>query len=238
MFHYAPIKLGCNWGSFHLSVLHTAVIVEVDRRNFPYVRRLGWRYNPSARPHGQFLLFSVFARHNNSGWQPIKLDDWPRQFTENRELWTVYLVFDIVCVRLENLDLDLEIRISDFAIESDIRKRVSASTNPSSRWISVNKSNRDLHLNRLIGKSKRGFGEKFSWVVFFYANCAWTCETAVLNNSNLNHFPDFSTEKRKKWNSRTELLPLKSVLEFRVWIQIRNPDCKILIRFPNRVHPC
>ena len=123
MFHYAPIKLDCNWGSFHLSVLHTAVIVEVDRRNFPYVRGLGWRYNPSARPHGQFLLFPVFARHNNSGWQPIKLDDWPRQFTENRELWTVYLVFDIVCVRLENLDLDLEIRISDFAIESDIRKR-------------------------------------------------------------------------------------------------------------------
>ena len=167
MFHYAPIQLGCNWGSFHLSVLHTAVIVEVDRRNFPYVRRPGWRYNPSARPHGQFLLFPVFAHHNNSGWQPIILDDWPRQFTENRELWTVYLVFDIVCVRLENLDLDLEIRISDFAIESDIRKRVSASTNPSWRWISVKKSNRDLHLNRLIGKSKKGFGEKFSWVVFF-----------------------------------------------------------------------
>ena len=167
MFHYAPIQLGCNWGSFHLSVLHTAVIVEVDRRNFRYVRRLGWRYNPSARPHGQFLLFPVFAHHNNSGWQPIILDDWPRQFTENRELWTVYLVFDIVCVRLENLDLDLEIRISDFAIESDMRKRVSASTNPSSRWFSVKKSNRDLHLNRLIGKSKKGFGEKFSWVVFF-----------------------------------------------------------------------
>lgn len=206
MFHYAPIKLGCNWGSFHLSVLHTALIVEVDLRNFPYVRRLGWRYNPSARPHGQFLLFPVFAHHNNSGWQPIMLDDWPRQFTENRELWTVYLVFDIVCVRLENLDLDLEIRISDFAIESDIRKRVSASTNPSSRWISVKKSNRDLRLNRLIGKSKKGFGEKFSWVVFFYANCAWTCETAVLNKKQFKSFFGFLHRKKKEMKFKDRVI--------------------------------
>ena len=69
------------------------------------------------------------------------------------------------CVRLGNPDLDFEIRISDFAIEREIRKRISPPRNPSSGWISIRKSNYGFHgfpFYRSIGKTEKGFAKLFS----------------------------------------------------------------------------
>ena len=41
---------------------------------------------------------------------------------------------------------DWEIRISDFAIEREIRKRISPQRNPSSGWISIKKSKSGFHV--------------------------------------------------------------------------------------------
>ena len=49
------------------------------------------------------------------------------------------------CARLGNPDLDFEIQISDFAIESEIRKRISPPRNPSLAWISIKKSKSGFH---------------------------------------------------------------------------------------------
>ena len=60
---------------------------------------------------------------------------------------------------------DWEIRISDFAIEREIRKRISPPRNPSSGWISIKKSKSGFHgfsFYRSIGKSEKGFAKLFS----------------------------------------------------------------------------
>ena len=49
------------------------------------------------------------------------------------------------CVSLGNLDLDFDIRISDFAIERKIQKQISTPKNPSSGWISIKKSKSGFH---------------------------------------------------------------------------------------------
>ena len=48
-------------------------------------------------------------------------------------IWTLYMV-----------EFDLEIRISDFAIEREIRKQISPSRSPSSGWISLRNPNPDF----------------------------------------------------------------------------------------------
>ena len=70
-----------------------------------------------------------------------------------------------------NVALDWEIRISDFAIEREIRKRISPPRNPSSGWISIKKSKSGFHgfpFYRSIGKSEKGFAKLFSWTVVFF----------------------------------------------------------------------
>ena len=67
--------------------------------------------------------------------------------------------------------LIFEIRILDFAIEREIRKRISLSRNPSSVWISIKKLKSDFmdfHLYRSIGKSEKGFAKLFFWTVVFF----------------------------------------------------------------------
>ena len=53
---------------------------------------------------------------------------------------------------------DFEIGILDFAIEREIRKRISPLRNPSSRWISIKKSKSGFHgfpFHRFIGNPKK-----------------------------------------------------------------------------------
>ena len=60
---------------------------------------------------------------------------------------------------------DWEIRISNFAIEREIRKRISLPRNPSSGWISIKKSKSGFcgsPFYRSIGKSEKGFVKLFS----------------------------------------------------------------------------
>ena len=60
---------------------------------------------------------------------------------------------------------DWEIRISDFVIESEIRKRILPPRNPFSGWISIKKSKSGFHgfpFHRSIGKSEKGFAKLFS----------------------------------------------------------------------------
>ena len=44
-----------------------------------------------------------------------------------------------------NLDFDFEIGNSDFALKHEIQKRLSTLRNPSSKWISITKSNSGSH---------------------------------------------------------------------------------------------
>ena len=57
-------------------------------------------------------------------------------------------------------------RVSDFAIKREIRKRISPPRNSSSRWISIKKSKcgfHGFHIYRSIGKSAKGFAKLLSW---------------------------------------------------------------------------
>ena len=70
-----------------------------------------------------------------------------------------------------NAALDWEIRISDFAIEHEIRKQILPSRNPSSGWILIKKSKSWFHgfpFYRSIGKSEKGFAKLFSWTAVFF----------------------------------------------------------------------
>ena len=54
-------------------------------------------------------------------------------------IWEVFS-----CVRSGNPDLDFEIRISDLAIEREIRKRISLLRNLSSGWFQLRNPNADF----------------------------------------------------------------------------------------------
>ena len=74
-----------------------------------------------------------------------------------------------------NLDLDFEIRISDFPIKREIQKRISPLRNPSPGWISIKKSKSGFH----------GFPCKTILVSsgLLFTNYAYACKTAVLKDS-------------------------------------------------------
>ena len=60
---------------------------------------------------------------------------------------------------------DWEIRISDFAIEREIRKPILPPRNPSLEWISIKKSKYGFHgfpFYRSTAKSEKGFARLFS----------------------------------------------------------------------------
>ena len=65
-----------------------------------------------------------------------------------------------------NPDFDFEIQIiSDFAIEREIRKRISPPRNLSAWWISITKSKSGFYglpIYGSIGKSEKGFAKLFS----------------------------------------------------------------------------
>ena len=82
---------------------------------------------------------------------------------------------------------DWEIRISDFAIERKIRKRISPPRNPSSGWISIKKSKSGFHgfpFCRSTAKSEKGFAKLFSWTAVFFLHLliiyTCTCKAAIL----------------------------------------------------------
>jgi len=67
--------------------------------------------------------------------------------------------------------VQFEIRISDFAIEREIRKRISPPRNPSPGWISIKKSKSGFHgfpFHRSIGKSVKEFAKLFSWTAVLF----------------------------------------------------------------------
>ena len=76
------------------------------------------------------------------------------------------------CVWLRNSDLDFEIRISDFAIEREIRKRISPPRNQSSGWISIKKPKSGFHgfpfCLLFFFLSEKGFVKLFSWTAVFF----------------------------------------------------------------------
>ena len=141
------------------------------------------------------------------------------------EIWLFWVPFD------------WEIRISDFAIEREIRKQTSPPRSPSSWWISITKSKSALHgfaLYRSIGKSEKEFAKLFSWtVVFFLLIYACACKTTVLKNCVSNPFSDFppsplppnpllkKKEKRKERESKNRYLSVET--RFRISCSIVNP---------------
>ena len=124
----------------------------------------------------------------------------------NRHLYDMYITSNIGCVRLGNLDVDFEIRISPLR-------------NPSSGWISIKKSKSGFHgfpFYRSIGKSRKKICNTIlvnSSLLF--ADYACACKTAVLRDSFSIPFSDFPIAW-KKGNPKTDISALKSTLGFRV----------------------
>ena len=134
------------------------------------------------------------------------------------------------CVRLGNLDLDFEIRISDFAIEREIRKQISPSRNPSSGWISIEKSKSGFHgfpFYRSIGKSEKGFAKLFSWTALFFLLIMRVRARPLFLRTVFQILLRISQSNGKNENPKTDISALKSVFGFCVRLQIRNPDLKI-----------
>ena len=115
----------------------------------------------------------------------------------------------------------------DFAIEREIRKRISPPRNPSSGWISIKKSKSGFHgfpFYCSMGKSEKRFAELFSWtVVFFLLSMGARARPLFLRtvfqiqnqiSQNWNSFSDFAFDCK----SQIRILKSKS-------------------RFPNRTHP-
>ena len=131
-------------------------------------------------------------------------------------------------------------RISDFAIESEIRKRISPPTNLSSCWISITKSKSGFYgfpFYSSIGKSEKGFAKVFSWTVVFFLLIKRARARPLFVKSFFSS--DFPPPKKKKRKGMKEQISQR-------W----NPfsdfafDCKseILIlksktKFPNQTHP-
>ena len=122
-------------------------------------------------------------------------------------------------------------RISDFAIESEIRKRISPPTNLSSCWISITKSKSGFYgfpFYSSIGKSEKGFAKVFSWTVVFFLLIKRARARPLFFKSFVSSDPPPPKKKKeKKGNERTDISTLKSVLRFRVRLQIRNPHFEI-----------
>ena len=133
-------------------------------------------------------------------------------------------------------------RISDFAIESEIRKRISPPTNLSSCWISITKSKSGFYgfpFYSSIGKSEKGFAKVFSWTVVFFLLIKRARARPLFFKSFVSSDPPPLPKKKKKRKGMKEQISQR-------W----NPfsdfafDCKseILIlksktKFPNQTHP-
>ena len=125
---------------------------------------------------------------------------------------------------------DWEIRISDFAIEREIRKRISLSRNPSSVWISIKKPKSDFmdfHLYRSIGISEKGFAKLFFWTVVFFLLILLARARPLFLRTVFQILFRITQKTGKKGNPRTDISALQSVFGFRFRLQIRNADFSI-----------
>ena len=84
----------------------------------------------------------------------------------------------------ENPDLDIEMRISDFAIEHEIRKRVGFHCRIILDFLSVRLGNPKKDCKTVLVNSG-----------VLFVNDACACKTAVLKESFSNPFPDFPIER-------------------------------------------
>ena len=120
--------------------------------------------------------------------------------------------------------------ISNFAIERDIRKQISPPRNPSSGWISIKKSKSGFHgfpFYRSIGKSEKGFAKLFSWTVVFFLLSMRARARPLFLRTVFQILFRISQSNGKNENPKTDISALKSVVGFRVRLQIRNPNFKI-----------
>ena len=135
---------------------------------------------------------------------------------------------------------DWEIRISDFAIEREIRKQISPPRNPSSGWISIKKSKSGFHgfpFYRSIGKSEKGFAKLFSWTAVFFLLIMRaharplflrTVFQILFRISQSNGKKEIQKQISQRWNPFSDFaFDCKS--EIRI--------LKSKSRFPNRTHP-
>ena len=137
------------------------------------------------------------------------------------------------CVRLGNPDLDFENLNPDFLIEREIRKRISPPRNPSSGWISIKKSKSGFHgfpFYRSIGKSEKGFAKLFSWTVVFFLLSMRARARPLFFRTVFQFLFRISQSNGKNENPKTDISALKSVVGFRVRLQIRNPNFKMYIQ--------
>ena len=114
-------------------------------------------------------------------------------------------------------------RISDFAIEREIRKRILPPRNPSSGCIPIKKSKSGFHgfpFYHSIRKSVKGFAKLLSWTAVFFATYAYASKTVVLKDSFSSLFSDFPVE-RTKWKSKNRYLSVE--IRFRISRSISNP---------------
>ena len=111
----------------------------------------------------------------------------------------------------------------DFAIEREIRKRISPPRNPSSGWISIKKSKSGFHgfpFYCSMGKSEKRFAELFSWTVVFFLLIMRARARPLFLRTIFKSFFGFPKKKKKKkdngkeGNPRTDISALKSVSDF------------------------
>ena len=123
------------------------------------------------------------------------------------------------CVRLGNPDFDFEIRILDFVIEREIRKRISPPRNPSSGWISIKKSKSGFYgfpFNRSIGKSEKEFAELFSWTAIFFLLIMCARARPLFLRTVFQILFRISQSNGNNENPKTDISALKSVFGSRV----------------------
>ena len=134
------------------------------------------------------------------------------------------------CVRLGNPDLDFQNLNPDFAIERETRKRISPPRNPSSGWISTEKSKSGFFgflFYRSIGKFEKGFAKLFSWRAVFFLLIMRAPARPLFLRTVFQILLRISQSNGKNENPKTGISALKSVFGFRVRLEIRNPDFPI-----------
>ena len=112
------------------------------------------------------------------------------------------IILQFGCNRLGNPDLIFVKRISDFAFERKTQKWISLSRNPSSGWISINKSKSRFHgFPSLLfnWESERGFAKLLFWtVVVFLLIMHAGAKLLFLRTVFLNPFLDIPKETTAK----------------------------------------
>ena len=120
-----------------------------------------------------------------------------------------------------------EIRIMDFAIKREIRKRISPPRNSSSLWISIKKSKcgfHGFHFYRWIGKSEKGFAKLLSRTAVFFLLIMRARARPLFVRKVFQILFRISQSNCKGENLKIDISALKSVFGFCVRSQIRNPD--------------